>query len=138
MSEIRVEQRIAASPSTVYRYLTESEKWILWQSENADLDPRPGGHFLLEMENGMRARGQFVELVPDARVVFTWGWVDRPGIPPGSTEVTVELIEEDGGTLLILTHRALPDDEVTAHREGWLLHLPRLAEVASTGRGRSS
>lgn len=138
MSEIRVEQRIAAPPSTVYRYLTESEKWVLWQSQTADLDARPGGSFELEMENGMRARGQFTELIPNARVVFTWGWVDRPGIPPGSTEVTVDLVDEDGGTLLILTHRALPDDEVAAHREGWKNHLPRLAEVASAGRGRSN
>ncbi len=138
MSEIRVEQRIAAPPSTVYKYLTESEKWVLWQSQTADLDPRPGGHFVLEMENGMRARGQFTELIPDARVAFTWGWVYRPEIPPGSTEVTVDLVDEDGGTLLILTHRALPDGEVSAHREGWMLHLPRLAEVASAGLSRSN
>lgn len=130
MSEIRVEQRIAAPPSTVYRYLTESEKWVLWQSQTADLDARPGGIFVLEMENGMRARGQFIELIPDVRVVFTWGWVDRPGIPPGSTEVTVDLVDEGGETLLILTHRDLPDDEVESHREGWMLHLPRLAGVA--------
>ena len=129
MGEIRIEQRIAASPATVYSYLTESEKWVLWQSKTAELDARPGGIFLLEMENGMRARGQFTELIADRRVEFTWGWVDRPEIPPGSTTVTIELYEEDGGTLLILTHHNLPDDEIPSHRAGWQLHLSRLGGV---------
>jgi uncharacterized protein YndB with AHSA1/START domain len=131
MTEIVVEQHIKAPPSTVYRYLTESDKWALWQSETAHLDAREGGIFSVVMENGMRARGQFMELVANRRVVFTWGWVGRPGIPPGSTVVSIDLIEDNGGTLLILTHRNLPEDEVDAHRAGWELHLPRLAEVAT-------
>lgn len=134
MTEIRVEQRIRAPRSVVYRYLTESEYWVLWQSAAADLDARPGGIFLLEMENGMRARGEFTDLVTDTRVEFTWGWVDRPGIPPGSTTVSIELSDDDEGTLLVLTHRDLPDDEVSAHSQGWQLHLARLAQVATTER----
>ena len=74
MNEIVVEQQIAASPATVYRYLTESEKWVLWQGETAELDATPGGIFALGMPNGMKARGQFTELVQDRRVEFTWGW----------------------------------------------------------------
>ena len=133
MAELVVEQRIAASPSTVYRYLTESDKWSRWQGTTASLDAQPGGLFSIVMGNGMNARGQFTELVPDSRVVFTWGWVDRPGIPPGSTVVSIDLVPEDTGTLLILTHRDLPVDEVGPHTEGWQHHLPVLAEVAVEG-----
>jgi uncharacterized protein YndB with AHSA1/START domain len=97
VTEIVLEQRIAAPPSTVYRFLTESEKWKLWQGVDAKLDARVGGIFSMFMGNGMAARGQFVELVPDRRVVFTWGWVDRPGIPPGSTTVEIELNAEGEG-----------------------------------------
>ena len=82
------------------------------------------------MGNGMTARGQFVELVPDRRVVFTWGWVDRPGIPPGSTTVEIELTDNGGETLLVLTHRAVPEDEATLQRMGWTHYLPRLASVS--------
>ncbi len=102
---------------------------MLWQSQAAELDARPGGIFLIEMENGMRARGQFTELIEARRVEFTWGWIDRPEIPPGSTKVVIDLIEEEGGTLVVLTHRDLPEDEVPSHREGWSLHLPRLAKA---------
>jgi len=130
VTEIVVEQRIRASRATVYRFLTNSEEWARWHGESAELEAVPGGLFSLVMANGMNARGQFTELVPDRRVEFTWGWVDRPGIPPGSTIVSIELTDEPEGTLLTLTHRNLPTDEISEHRQGWETFLPRLAEIA--------
>ncbi len=130
MTEIVIEQTIKAPRSAVYRFLAKSEEWVKWHGESAELDAVPGGIFSLVMANGMNARGQFTELVPDERVEFTWGWVDRPGIPPGSTIVSIQLTEEPEGTLLTLTHRNLPTDEVSAHREGWQEFLPRLASAA--------
>jgi uncharacterized protein YndB with AHSA1/START domain len=133
MTEIVLEQMIAAPPAIVYRYLTESEKWSEWQGSEARLDPKVGGIFSMLMGNGMNARGQFVELVPDRRLVFTWGWVDRPGIPPGSTVVEIDLQPDGDGTMLILTHKAIPEDEAATQRMGWVHYLPRLAAV-SAGR----
>jgi len=133
MTEIVLEQRIAAPPSTVYRFLTESEKWKLWQGVDAKLDPRVGGIFSMFMGNGMTARGQFVELEPDRRVVFTWGWVDRPGIPPGSTTVEIELHADGDGTRLVLTHRSVSENEAALQEMGWSHYLPRLALVAAGG-----
>jgi len=83
------------------------------------------------MGNGMNARGAFVELVPERRVVFTWGWVDQPGIPPGSTTVEIDLIADGGETLLVLTHRDVPDHEIASQRTGWAHYLPRLAATAA-------
>jgi uncharacterized protein YndB with AHSA1/START domain len=131
MTEIVVEQRISAPPSTVYRYLTESDRWKLWQGVDASLEARVGGIFSILMGNGMNARGQFVELVPDERVVFTWGWVDRPGIPPGSTTVEITLNADGEGTLLVLTHRSVTDEETPMQKVGWSHYLPRLALVAA-------
>ncbi len=132
MTEIQLQQRIAAPPATVYRYLTEANKWKLWQGRDAELDPTPGGVFSMVMGNGMNARGHFVELEPDTRVVFTWGWVGHPGIPPGSTTVEIALAADGDGTLLTLTHISIPDDEAPAQQMGWSHYLPRLA-MASTG-----
>lgn len=131
MTEITVEQRIAASPATVYRYLTEADLRTKWQGSKATVDARAGGLWSVIMDQGWNARGQFTELVPDSKLVFTWGWVDRPGIPPGSTEVSIDLIAEKEGTLLLLTHRNLPEDEVTPHRDGWIHYLGELANAAS-------
>lgn len=130
---IVVTRHVAAPPSEVFRYLTESEAWARWQGVGADIDARPGGFFGLSMPGGQRARGQFVELEPDERVVFTWGWVDHPGVPPGSTTVEIELVADDGGTTVTLTHRDLPADEIDLHTAGWEYYLPRLALVAEGG-----
>jgi uncharacterized protein YndB with AHSA1/START domain len=131
VSELKVEQVIDASPSTVYRYLTESDRWAMWQGATASLDPRPGGRFSMVMGNGMEAEGQFVELVPNHRVVFTWGWVGHPDLPPGSTKVEIVLTEEHAGTRVVLTHSSLPETELDQHRVGWLHHLPRLNDAAT-------
>lgn len=131
MTNIVLEQLIGAPPATVYKYLTESDKWKLWQGASATLDAHPGGIFSMVMGNGMNARGQFVELVPDKRVVFTWGWIDQPGIPPGSTTVEIELKPAATGTLLVLTHRSIPADEAPMQQMGWRHYLPRLALVAA-------
>ena len=85
----------------------------------------------MRMGNGDSARGEFVELVPDRRVVFTWGWVDQAGIPPGSTLVEIDLEPADEGTLVRLTHRQLPPDQADLHAAGWQHYVGRLAQVAA-------
>ena len=131
MTEIRLEQRIAAPPATVYRYLTEADRWRLWQGASADLDARPGGLFSMVMPSGMRASGSYLEVEPGRRVVFTWGWEGHDGIPPGSTIVEIVLDADGDGTTLTLVHRDLPPDEVASHTMGWRHYLPRLALAAA-------
>lgn len=127
---IVVERLIAAPPSVVYSYLTSSEKWVRWQGVEAIIQPESGGEFAVSMPNGTSARGEFLELEPDQRVVFTWGWVDHPEVPPGSTTVEIVLIGEGDGTRLRLTHRGLPPDEVPIHMAGWEHYTIRLVDVA--------
>ncbi len=125
-----VERQTTASASSVYDYLTTSARWVLWQGSDAELDPQPGGIFRMTMPDGRTARGQYLDLQPHTRVVFTWGWVDTPGIPPGSSTVTVDLIPNEDGTLIRLTHTGLAHDEAAMHRMGWDHYIPRLAAVA--------
>jgi uncharacterized protein YndB with AHSA1/START domain len=87
----------------------------------------------MSMSNGMLASGRFVELVPHRRVVFTWGWEGHPTLPPGSSRVEIDLIPDGIGTLVRLTHRDLPPDEIAKHRSGWDHYLPRLAVAAEGG-----
>jgi uncharacterized protein YndB with AHSA1/START domain len=127
---IRVERRIAAPPADVYAYLTESVRWARWQGESAEIEPVPGGLFRMTMANGATAEGRFIQLVPDARVVFTWGWHGSDALPPGTSTVEIELAADGDGTLLRLTHRDLPPDQQPVHRAGWDHFLPRLAIAA--------
>jgi uncharacterized protein YndB with AHSA1/START domain len=122
---------IAAPPSIVYELLTDAGRFVEWMAPDADIDPRVGGAITWRHVNGDRCAGTFVELVPDRRVVFTYGW-DRAdvGIAPGSTTVEIDLRPSDGGTELHLVHRGLPEAMVGPHTGGWANYLGRLATVA--------
>lgn len=131
--ELRVERRIAAPRAAVYRHLTDSVEWARWQGESAEIEPVAGGRFRLVMRGGATVEGRFVELVPDQRVTFTWGWRGSPTVPPGSSTVDIELVADGDGTIVRLTHRGLPAEDVAIHRLGWEMYLPRLAIVAAGG-----
>ncbi len=130
MSDLVVERRIAAPSEAVYAYLTDAALWARWQGERAELEPVPGGAFSMHVRDGPSARGKLVALEPGRRVVLTWGWDGHPTVPPGSTTVEIELLAEGDATLVRLTHRGLPDDELASHRDGWEHYLPRLALAA--------
>ncbi len=130
---IRVERRINARPAAVYAYLTDSVKWARWQGASAEIEASVDGTFRMTMAGGQVAEGRFLELVPDRRVRFTWGWTGHPTVPPGSSTVEIELVEDGNATRLTLTHRGLPPDDVAIHETGWRHYLPRLATVAEGG-----
>ncbi len=129
---IVVERRIAAPPHVVYAYLTQSDKWARWQGVAAAIEAVPGGAFSMTMANGTEAHGQVIDLVPNRRLVLTWGWVDHPGLPPGTSTVEINLEPDGDATMLRLAHHGLPPTEVDIHLAGWNRYLPRLA-VAATG-----
>ena len=123
------EVRIAASRETVFGYFTDAGKMTLWKGMRADLDARPGGVYRVDINGRDVARGEYLEVVPFSRVVFTWGWEASP-LPPGSTTVEVTLTEDGGHTVVRLRHLGLPPAQTKIHRDGWDHYLPRLAAAA--------
>jgi uncharacterized protein YndB with AHSA1/START domain len=121
---------INASPATVFAYLTNSERLVEWMGTEAVLQPVPGGDYRVTCGGVNPSAGRFVEVVPNKRVVFTFGW-DLPGhpVPAGSTEVEITLEPVGSSTLLRLVHRGLPDDAVADHLRGWDYYLGRLVLV---------
>ena len=74
----------------------------------------------------------FREVVPVHRLAYSFGWDGSEVVPPGSSLVEIDLIEQPDGTLLRLTHSGLPSAEQCAgHAEGWAHYLGRLIEVAA-------
>ncbi len=132
-SAIRREIRVTARPETIFGLLTEPAKYVRWKGALAELDPRPGGIYRVQLNNRDIARGRYVEVVPYSRVVFTWGWEGGGPVPPGSSTVEITLTPDGDGTIVRLVHRDLPDEARDKHLQGWELYLNRLA-VAATGR----
>jgi uncharacterized protein YndB with AHSA1/START domain len=86
------------------------------------------------MRDGVTAAGEFVEVDPPRRIVFTWGWTHDRAVAPGTTRVVVTFDEEDGGTRVVLRHHDLPDDvQRDHHRKGWETYLDRLTDRVQGG-----
>jgi uncharacterized protein YndB with AHSA1/START domain len=129
------EVHIDASPETVFEFFTDPVKMVRWKGAQATLDPRPGGVYRVQMNEQMMAIGEYVELDPPHRVVFTFGWKgDYAGTAPGSSTVEVTLTPAGDGTLVRLVHRGLPtQDAAAAHGDGWDMYLSRLVIAAAGG-----
>ena len=126
------EIRIDAAPAAVFEFLIDPVKMVRWMGAEAVLDPRPGGDYRVNITGHERVSGEVIEIVPDRRLVFTWGW-EGGALPVAPGESTVEIsLEPDGqGTLLRLTHRDLPQGMHKFHQLGWGYALNRLARVAA-------
>jgi uncharacterized protein YndB with AHSA1/START domain len=136
-SVVEREVKIEASPETVFPFFTDPEKMIRWMGVAATLDPRPGGVFSVNVTGNYFMVGEYLEVEPCTRVVFTWGYGDPPGgddnpVPPGSTTVEVELVPVGEATLVRLVHR-IPTEVHDFHAMGWEHYLDRLAVVAPGG-----
>jgi uncharacterized protein YndB with AHSA1/START domain len=139
------EIHIDARPETVFGFFTEPDKLTRWLASEATLDPRPGGINHQTHPGGPDnpggpyfMRGEFVEVEPPSRVVFTWGFENpEVEVDPGASTVEVTLEPEDGGTRVRLVHSGLPQSELASHSDGWTEMLERLA-AAVEGRSRGT
>src|SRR5262245_30414827 len=104
---------IGASRETVWDFLGDPEKQQRWIGQDVTFDLGPGGAYRMEIIPTHVASGEFVEIDPPRRLVYTWGWEPREGsdpnpVPPGSSTIEIELVPEGEGTRLRFVHRDLP------------------------------
>jgi len=131
---VRRETHIAAPPATVFAFLTDPDKIISWMGTEAITEAQPGGLYLVKGIQNRAARGAFREVVPVHRLAYSFGWEDGEEVPPASSLVEIDLVDQDGGTLLRMTHSGLPTAaQCAGHDRGWAHYLGRLA-IAAAGR----
>jgi uncharacterized protein YndB with AHSA1/START domain len=136
VAELIVEReiRIEAAPEVVFPYFTDPDKMLRWKGREAKLEPTPGGVYRVELNDRDTAVGEYVEIDPPRRVVFTWGWAGNDGVPPGSSTVEITLTPDGDATVVRLTHRGLPDENaIEQHAHGWDHYIERLAIAAVGG-----
>ena len=128
MAQLVREVMIEATPETIWPFLTEPDCLVAWHGTVAEIDPRPGGIYRVLVAGQFQSAGEYVEVIPMEKVVFTFGWEeDGHLIPPGSTTIEITLHPEADKTRVRLVHSGLPDDALDDHGSGWALYLERLA-----------
>jgi uncharacterized protein YndB with AHSA1/START domain len=136
---LEIKRVINAPRDRVYAAWTDPEQLRQWfgpenvHTRDLVADVRVGGTFQWHLTNPegeeMTVAGEYCELEPGRKVVFTWQWQDDEDWEQRESVVTVELSDCDGGTEVRLTHEQLPGKESRdRHREGWTSVLKKLEE----------
>lgn len=133
-ASLRRELFIEAKPATVFAFLTDPDKMMRWMGTQCELDAKPGGVYLVNVNGRNVARGEFQEVTPNSRIVYSFGWDDDAmGVPPAASTIEIDLTPKDRGTLLTMIHSGLPEPAVAPHTDGWTHYLGRLAIAAAGG-----
>jgi uncharacterized protein YndB with AHSA1/START domain len=80
---VRRETHIPAPPAAVFALLTDPEKILRWMGTEAQVEPQPGGLYLVNVTGARFARGSFREVVPVHRLAYSFGWDGSEVVPPG-------------------------------------------------------
>jgi uncharacterized protein YndB with AHSA1/START domain len=133
-ASVSIERRLAAPPEAVF------DAWLdpdgLWQwlfrtpagtLERVEVDPRVGGGFRVDerREDGVAEHyGEYVQLDRPRRLAFEF-WTS---FSAERTRVTIEIVADDGGSRLTLTHDGVWPDWADKTRHGWTMILDGLAK----------
>ena len=139
---LEIKRLIKAPRDRVYAAWTDPAQLKQWfgpenvQTRQLVADTRVGGKFVWDLINSdgekMTMRGEYRELQPGKRIVFSWQWQDDEDWENHISIVTVELADAEGGTELRLTHEQLPNEESRdGHTRGWNSALDKLEKFFS-------
>jgi uncharacterized protein YndB with AHSA1/START domain len=114
---------IRATPETVFRFFTDSDRWAKWWGAGSTIDAAPGGKVYIRHGNGVESLGEVVEVQEPNQIVFTYGFASGKPIPPGSSLVTIRLEPVAEGTRLHLHHELADAAVRDEHVQGWRFQL---------------
>ena len=141
-----LQRRFRASPERVFRAWTQPvalrEWWCPpgWIAAEIEVDLRVGGAYRIAMSRvgdggPVSVCGQFLEVRPPERLVYTWRWEGAFAQMP-ETLVTLELCGSQDETLLTLTHANFTDLGIRQqHRAGWISACDRLDRLVTPAAG---
>jgi uncharacterized protein YndB with AHSA1/START domain len=136
---IRLHRVLTTSPQKVYRAFIEADALAQWLPPNGftctvhHLEPKVGGTFKMSFSNfttgnGHSFGGEFLELIPGERVIYTDRF-DDPNLA-GEIKVTVTLKKVSVGTEVDIVQAGVPDViPPEACYLGWQQSLRNLARL---------
>ena len=129
-TSLEIKRFIKAPRDRVYAAWTDPAQLREWfgpenvRTRDLVAETRVGGKFRWDLTNPegeeMTVQGEYRELQPGRKIVFTWQWQDDETWENRNSIVTVELSDVAGGTELRLLHEQLPSEESRDnHNDGW-------------------
>lgn len=103
---------INAEPSDIYAALTNPYTIELWSGYPAQMEAREGEEF--SMWEG-DITGRILQLIPDKKVVQEWYFGERKE----QSVVTISISPSGGGSVVVVEHTNIPDDDYENITEGW-------------------
>lgn len=145
--ELSITRTFDAPVADVFELWTSREEMIQWWGPKnftvpeLELDFRVGGKWracIVSAEYGTSwMSGEYREIVPNERLVFTFAWEDRRDLPGADTVVTVTFVEQDGKTLQTFHQTPfVSESDRDSHIGGWNQVLDK--EQAFVERGKKS
>jgi|SRR6185295_2659860 len=137
---LRLRRKFSKPPAQVFQAWTQPEalkRWWCppgWHPAEITVDVRVNGPYRIGMRRASDGKlvaieGQFVEVAPPHKLVYSWRWRGAFEQMP-ETRVTVEFLPADGGTEIVLTHDNFPDvASWQQHRGGWIAACDRMETV---------
>ena len=129
-TSVEIKRFINAPRAQVYAAWTDPAQLKVWfgpewvKTRDFVADVRSGGKFRWDLINcdgeEKTIGGEYREIIPEERIVFTWRHFDDEAWENRTSVVTLELSDCYGGTELRLTHVQLPTEASRDdHNKGW-------------------
>jgi uncharacterized protein YndB with AHSA1/START domain len=131
---LRLSRRFAAPRERVFDAWTNPDVLRRWwaaqpnmDTPTAETDVRPGGRYKLAMRDTETGEvhtlvGEYREVTPPERLVYTWTWESNVGAMSGSedTLVEVDFVEAGDATEVTVTHSGFASADIRdLHAHGW-------------------
>ena len=137
---LTIKKTINAPLERVFRAWSDPKILMIWwkagdayEASLAEVDFSEGGKYRLGMKhiesgNEHIVGGEYKEIIPNEKIVFSWAWEIHN--PEEVSEVCVEFKTTENGTEVILTHSGFQTEaSMNEHNKGWNACLEPLAAV---------
>lgn len=137
--QVRVERLIARRAHEVFAGLKAGHLFVNCgaDSRSMTIDFRVGGKYKIVFTNYQVTNfGEFIEIVPNKKVVFSW--CQHFGADQSAdSQVSLELFEDGSKTRLVLVHTGFRTQEIaTNHQNGWDAMVVDFGDQVQNGRLR--
>lgn len=120
----------------VFEVWTDPEALKDWFCSNgeANFNVKEGGSYSTEVTCDTNGKclliGDYLEVIKNKKIVFSWKWQGEPLSNAGETIVTVEFVDLGSSTEIKLTQTGFSTEDFRdGHIEGWNLALDRIENL---------